>query len=233
MIYIEQIALLDFLIHHIFYYLTCLICCSTLSKIRLILGDLLNLLCLITYFIFHYDIKIEFVFILIIGIITFEHRPFPIFIYFFLNVSLGGIANVIYNSFNYHWYYTVIIILCYLTMIFIFFKYNKRIIHRGLYYKARFKNEGVDILLFLDTGNSLVDYDNQPVIILNKKYIKYLSMSSRYIEISTINGRSKEACYKCNDLYIKINKRYVKYKGSIILKSNVFDGIIGLKAIGG
>ena len=181
----------------------------------------------------HISLKWELLLVLLMEIIIFKKNIVSIIVYFFLNIALGGISSIIYFNFNYHWFYLLFILLIFIISGLIYlFKY-KGILKKALYYEARIDGLKSKLFLFLDTGNKLYDNENNPIIIINKKYKNYLKASNNVIEINTINGSTKEVCYKCEGFYIKIKRKYIKFRGSIILRDNIGDGIIGLGLIGG
>ena len=182
---------------------------------------------------FHINLKWQLGLILIIAIIIFKKNIVALMVYFLLNTTLGGISSIIYFNYNYHWFYVLFILfLLLIIVLFYIFKY-KGLIKRGLYYECIFKKKRRRLALFLDTGNRLYDDENKAVIIINAKYKAYCQKSLHSVDIETINGQTKEVCYKCNDLYIKIKRKYVRFTGSIIFRDNIGDGIIGLNVLGG
>lgn len=182
---------------------------------------------------FHINLKWQLGLILIIAIIIFKKNIVALMVYFLLNTTLGGISSIIYFNYNYHWFYVLFILfLLLIIVLFYIFKY-KGLIKRGLYYECIFKKRRRRLALFLDTGNRLYDDENKAVIIINAKYKAYCQKSLHSVDIETINGSTKEVCYKCNDLYIKIKRKYIRFTGSIIFRDNIGDGIIGLNVLGG
>lgn len=233
MIYIEQIILIDLLIHHIIVFFTGVLTLINVNKGRIIISDILNIIIVVLYFMFHINLKWQLVLILIIAIIIFKKNIVALMVYFLLNATLGGISSIIYFNYNYHWFYVLFILfLLLIIVLFYIFKY-KGLIKRGLYYECIFKKRRRRLALFLDTGNRLYDDENKAVIIINAKYKTYCQKSLHSVDIETINGSAKEVCYKCNDLYIKIKRKYIRFTGSIIFRDNIGDGIIGLNVLGG
>lgn len=233
MIYIEQIILIDLLIHHIIVFFTGVLTLINVNKGRIIISDILNIIIVVLYFMFHINLKWQLGLILIIAIIIFKKNIVALMVYFLLNATLGGISSIIYFNYNYHWFYVLFILfLLLIIVLFYIFKY-KGLIKRGLYYECIFKKKRRKLALFLDTGNRLYDDENKAVIIINAKYKTYCQKSLHSVDIETINGSTKEVCYKCNDLYIKIKRKYIRFTGSIIFRDNIGDGIIGLNVLGG
>lgn len=233
MIYIEQIILIDLLIHHIIVFFTGVLTLINVNKGRIIISDILNIIIVVLYFMFHINLKWQLGLILIIAIIIFKKNIVALMVYFLLNATLGGISSIIYFNYNYHWFYVLFILfLLLIIVLFYIFKY-KGLIKRGLYYECIFKKRRRKLALFLDTGNRLYDDENKAVIIINAKYKTYCQKSLHSVDIETINGSTKEVCYKCNDLYIKIKRKYIRFTGSIIFRDNIGDGIIGLNVLGG
>lgn len=233
MIYIEQIILIDLLIHHIIVFFTGVLTLINVNKGRIIISDILNIIIVVLYFMFHINLKWQLGLILIIAIIIFKKNIVALMVYFLLNATLGGISSIIYFNYNYHWFYVLFILfLLLIIVLFYIFKY-KGLIKRGLYYECIFKKRRRRLALFLDTGNRLYDDENKAVIIINAKYKTYCQKSLHSVDIETINGSTKEVCYKCNDLYIKIKRKYIRFTGSIIFRDNIGDGIIGLNVLGG
>lgn len=233
MIYIEQIILIDLLIHHIIVFFTGVLTLINVNRGRIIISDILNIIIVVSYFMFHTNLKWQLCLILIIAIIIFKKNIVALMVYFLLNATLGGISSIIYFNYNYHWFYVLFILLLLLIIVlFYIFKY-KGLIKRGLYYECIFKKKRRRLALFLDTGNRLYDDENKAVIIINAKYKAYCQKSLHSVDIETINGQTKEVCYKCNDLYIKIKRKYIRFTGSIIFRDNIGDGIIGLNVLGG
>lgn len=233
MIYIEQIILIDLLIHHIIVFFTGVLTLINVNKGRIIISDILNIIIVVLYFMFHINLKWQLGLILIIAIIIFKKNIVALMVYFLLNATLGGISSIIYFNYNYHWFYVLFILfLLLIIVLFYIFKY-KWLIKRGLYYECIFKKKRRKLALFLDTGNRLYDDENKAVIIINAKYKTYCQKSLHSVDIETINGSTKEVCYKCNDLYIKIKRKYIRFTGSIIFRDNIGDGIIGLNVLGG
>lgn len=233
MIYIEQIILIDLLIHHIIVFFTGVLTLINVNRGRIIISDILNIIIVVLYFMFHINLKWQLGLILIIAIIIFKKNIVALMVYFLLNTTLGGISSIIYFNYNYHWFYVLFILfLLLIIVLFYIFKY-KGLIKRGLYYECIFKKRRRRLALFLDTGNRLYDDENKAVIIINAKYKAYCQKSQHSVDIETINGSTKEVCYKCNDLYIKIKRKYIRFTGSIIFRDNIGDGIIGLNVLGG
>lgn len=233
MIYIEQIILIDLLIHHIIVFFTGVLTLINVNKGRIIISDILNIIIVVLYFMLHINLKWQLGLILIIAIIIFKKNIVALMVYFLLNATLGGISSIIYFNYNYHWFYVLFILfLLLIIVLFYIFKY-KGLIKRGLYYECIFKKRRRRLALFLDTGNRLYDDENKAVIIINAKYKAYCQKSLHSVDIETINGSTKEVCYKCNDLYIKIKRKYIRFTGSIIFRDNIGDGIIGLNVLGG
>lgn len=233
MIYIEQIILIDLLIHHTIVFFTGVLTLINVNRGRIIISDILNIIIVVLYFMFHINLKWQLGLILIIAIIIFKKNIVALMVYFLLNTTLGGISSIIYFNYNYHWFYVLFILLLLLIIVlFYIFKY-KELIKRGLYYECIFKKRRRRLALFLDTGNRLYDDENKAVIIINAKYKAYCQKSLHSVDIETINGSTKEVCYKCNDLYIKIKRKYIRFTGSIIFRDNIGDGIIGLNVLGG
>ena len=233
MIYIEQIILIDLLIHHIIVFFTGVLTLINVNKGRIIISDILNIIIVVLYFMFHINLKWQLGLILIIAIIIFKKNIVALMVYFLLNATLGGISSIIYFNYNYHWFYVLFILfLLLIIVLFYIFKY-KGLIKGGLYYECIFKKKRRKLALFLDTGNRLYDDENKAVIIINAKYKTYCQKSLHSVDIETINGSTKEVCYKCNDLYIKIKRKYIRFTGSIIFRDNIGDGIIGLNVLGG
>lgn len=233
MIYIEQIILIDLLIHHTIVFFTGVLTLINVNRGRIIISDILNIIIVVLYFMFHINFKWQLGLILIIAIIIFKKNIVALMVYFLLNTTLGGISSIIYFNYNYHWFYVLFILLLLLIIVlFYIFKY-KGLIKRGLYYECIFKKRRRRLALFLDTGNRLYDDENKAVIIINAKYKAYCQKSLHSVDIETINGSTKEVCYKCNDLYIKIKRKYIRFTGSIIFRDNIGDGIIGLNVLGG
>lgn len=233
MIYIEQIILIDLLIHHTIVFFTGVLTLINVNRGRIIISDILNIIIVVLYFMFHINFKWQLGLILIIAIIIFKKNIVALMVYFLLNTTLGGISSIIYFNYNYHWFYVLFILfLLLIIVLFYIFKY-KGLIKRGLYYECVFKKRRRRLALFLDTGNRLYDDENKAVIIINAKYKAYCQKSLHSVDIETINGSTKEVCYKCNDLYIKIKRKYIRFTGSIIFRDNIGDGIIGLNVLGG
>lgn len=233
MIYIEQIILIDLLIHHIIVFFTGVLTLINVNRGRIIISDILNIIIVVLYFMFHINLKWQLGLILIIAIIIFKKNIVALMVYFLLNATLGGISSIIYFNYNYHWFYVLFILfLLLIIVLFYIFKY-KGLIKRGLYYECILKKRRRRLALFLDTGNRLYDDENKAVIIINAKYKAYCQKSLHSVDIETINGSTKEVCYKCNDLYIKIKRKYIRFTGSIIFRDNIGDGIIGLNVLGG
>lgn len=233
MIYIEQIILIDLLIHHTIVFFTGVLTLINVNRGRIIISDILNIIIVVLYFMFHINLKLQLGLILIIAIIIFKKNIVALMVYFLLNTTLGGISSIIYFNYNYHWFYVLFILfLLLIIVLFYIFKY-KGLIKRGLYYECIFKKRRRRLALFLDTGNRLYDDENKAVIIINAKYKAYCQKSLHSVDIETINGSTKEVCYKCNDLYIKIKRKYIRFTGSIIFRDNIGDGIIGLNVLGG
>lgn len=233
MIYIEQIILIDLLIHHTIVFFTGVLTLINVNRGRIIISDILNIIIVVLYFMFHINFKWQLGLILIIAIIIFKKNIVALMVYFLLNTTLGGISSIIYFNYNYHWFYVLFILfLLLIIVLFYIFKY-KGLIKRGLYYECILKKGRRRLALFLDTGNRLYDDENKAVIIINAKYKAYCQKSLHSVDIETINGSTKEVCYKCNDLYIKIKRKYIRFTGSIIFRDNIGDGIIGLNVLGG
>lgn len=233
MIYIEQIILIDLLIHHTIVFFTGVLTLINVNRGRIIISDILNIIIVVLYFMFHINLKWKLGLILIIAIIIFKKNIVALMVYFLLNTTLGGISSIIYFNYNYHWFYVLFILfLLLIIVLFYIFKY-KGLIKRGLYYECILKKGRRRLALFLDTGNRLYDDENKAVIIINAKYKAYCQKSLHSVDIETINGSTKEVCYKCNDLYIKIKRKYIRFTGSIIFRDNIGDGIIGLNVLGG
>ena len=233
MIYIEQIILIDLLIHHTIVFFTGVLTLINVNRGRIIISDILNIIIVVLYFMFHINLKWQLCLILIIAIIIFKKNIVALMVYFLLNTTLGGISSIIYFNYNYHWFYVLFILfLLLIIVLFYIFKY-KGLIKRGLYYECILKKGRRRLALFLDTGNRLYDDENKAVIIINAKYKAYCQKSLHSVDIETINGSTKEVCYKCNDLYIKIKRKYIRFTGSIIFRNNIGDGIIGLNVLGG
>lgn len=233
MIYIEQIILIDLLIHHTIVFFTGVLTLINVNRGRIIISDILNIIIVVLYFMLHINLKWQLGLILIIAIIIFKKNIVALMVYFLLNTTLGGISSIIYFNYNYHWFYVLFILfLLLIIVLFYIFKY-KGLIKRGLYYECIFKKRRRRLALFLDTGNRLYDDENKAVIIINAKYKAYCQKSLHSVDIETINGSTKEVCYKCNDLYIKIKRKYIRFTGSIIFRDNIGDGIIGLNVLGG
>lgn len=233
MIYIEQIILIDLLIHHIIVFFTGVLTLINVNRGRIIISDILNIIIVVLYFMLHINLKWQLGLILIIAIIIFKKNIVALMVYFLLNTTLGGISSIIYFNYNYHWFYVLFILfLLLIIVLFYIFKY-KGLIKRGLYYECILKKGRRRLALFLDTGNRLYDDENKAVIIINAKYKAYCQKSLHSVDIETINGSTKEVCYKCNDLYIKIKRKYIRFTWSIIFRDNIGDGIIGLNVLGG
>lgn len=233
MIYIEQIILIDLLIHHILVLFTGLITLIDISKKRLLISDLLSVLIVISYFELHFNIRWEWCFIMLVAVISFRANWLAALVYFLLNATLGGISSILYFNYNYHWFYLLIILVIFLLIIFYYLYKYKGLVKKGLYYEAKLKGSAKKLFLYLDTGNKLFDNKNRAVIILNKKYMRYFTIKEDLIEINTINGSTREVSYQCRDFYILIKRRYIRFTGSVIFRDNVGDGIIGLNVIGG
>lgn len=233
MIYIEQIILIDLLIHHTIVFFTGVLTLINVNRGRIIISDILNIIIVVLYFMFNINLKWQLGLILIIAIIIFKKNIVALMVYFLLNTTLGCISSIIYFNYNYHWFYVLFILfLLLIIVLFYIFKY-KGLIKRGLYYECILKKGRRRLALFLDTGNRLYDDENKAVIIINAKYKAYCQKSLHSVDIETINGSTKEVCYKCNDLYIKIKRKYIRFTGSIIFRDNIGDGIIGLNVLGG
>lgn len=157
MIYIEQIILIDLLIHHIIVFFTGVLTLINVNKGRIIISDILNIIIVVLYFMFHINLKWQLGLILIIAIIIFKKNIVALMVYFLLNATLGGISSIIYFNYNYHWFYVLFILfLLLIIVLFYIFKY-KGLIKRGLYYEAFLKKRRRRLALFLDTGNRLYD----------------------------------------------------------------------------
>ena len=158
MIYIEQIILIDLLIHHTIVFFTGVLTLINVNRGRIIISDILNIIIVVLYFMFHINLKWQLGLILIIAIIIFKKNIVALMVYFLLNTTLGGISSIIYFNYNYHWFYVLFILfLLLIIVLFYIFKY-KGLIKRGLYYECIFKKRRRRLALFLDTGNRLYDY---------------------------------------------------------------------------
>ena len=145
MIYIEQIILIDLLIHHTIVFFTGVLTLINVNRGRIIISDILNIIIVVLYFMFHINLKWQLGLILIIAIIIFKKNIVALMVYFLLNTTLGGISSIIYFNYNYHWFYVLFILfLLLIIVLFYIFKY-KGLIKRGLYYECILKKREKEI----------------------------------------------------------------------------------------
>lgn len=238
MVYIEEIIIIDTLIHIFFLNITGYISYLKLKKLNIVFSIILNILSIIIYVYLIKNIYINLMFFLLISLVSFYRKKKKnyikeVLIYLTLNLIFGGINQIFYINILYNRYLTLILLFGFIffTIFFITkgkFSFNKD----NLVYDfiIIYNNKKLDLKLYLDTGNFLQSEDYLPIIILNKKY----QIGSFYKKENcyTITGSKEIELYKVDEIYLSLGK-LKKVEAYITFASMEYDGMCGLKIIEG
>lgn len=220
-IYIDYIFFINFIFDLILLYGINIILKRNTSLFRLLLGSLFGGLTIFILFIsinglLYFIIKIILGIIMILIAFSYKNIKYTFinFIYLIiLSILLGGSLYLINNQLGNKMLITnninlnnIIVLLISLFIIVLYSYINKiyknnisNIYNITLY----IKNQKINLIGYLDTGNNLYDpYFNKPIIILNKGidiiYDRFL-----LVTYNTISGKGLMKCIFCDKLYIK------------------------------
>ncbi len=174
--------------------------------------------------------------IIAICLITFhKHKVKTSLLYLAFNIMLGGMAEILYLGGILNGYILLISLVFLLCLLMIYKIVFKGIKSKNLIYQLIIIENKKKIVLdaYLDTGNFLQDYNNNPVIVVNKRFKNYFKRPSSTVPCQTVNNISYMNTYKFEKGYIKLNNHYKEIEGSIVFSNIAFEGMIGLDIIGG
>lgn len=238
--YIEYILISNIIIHILIIYSIALIIGIKINKLLLMISSILDSIYMILYIYFPYYLEnIKYFIGIILSLIPFINKDKGnIFrgtiLYYLLNISLGGEAYLLFKILKLEYYHIIILSLILFISIYFYksiYKYNIKTNH--LFYDVIIKDKKNTIKLkcYLDTGNIIVSDDLLSIIFLDKKY-KIGTYKGKVLSKS-VGGNNYIDIYCVDEIYIKINKKYIKRDAYLAFSELKYDGIFGIGLLGG
>ena len=237
--YIEEIILVNLLIHIIFVFITSYLFSQKINIILFIISIILDISYLILYILIPYNLEpYKYLFILSISITPFINKGLTkalleTIIYSMLNVTLGGTAGVIYKL-NTNPYLVYLALALIFGIFNIYFAY-KRLHYRNTHFEYQIRiidnNKFYRFIGFCDTGNFLLSTGNIPIVFMNKK-IK-IGKFVKYLDCKTVTGTRRIRLYKVDKFQLMINGSYYEKDVYLSYADINYQMMFGLALLGG
>lgn len=237
--YIEEIILVNLLIHIIFIFITSYLFSQKINIFLLIISALLDIVYLIMYLLIPYALEpYRYLFILIISILPFINRGIAkaileAIIYWMLNITLGGTSGIIYKL-NTNPYLVYLAITLIFGIFNVYFAY-KRLHYRNTHFEYQIRiidnNKNYQFIGFCDTGNFLLSNGNIPIVFMNKK-IK-IGKFVKYLDCQTVTGKRRIRLYKVDKFQLLINGSYYEKDVYLSYADINYQMMFGLALLGG
>lgn len=237
--YIEIIILVNLTIHICFIIVANFILKQKKNIIMISISCILDIIYIFMYIYIPYELdSYKYILVFIISFIPFITKGIikalmSSLIYLMLNFTLGGSAEILYNTLNN--FYSVIISLILILFIFsIIAVYKKTHISvNNLVYEIVVTDDNHSIYLngYCDTGNFLSTDENIPIVFINNKID--IGKYKKSILIQTVSIKKYINLYEIKEFKIKINNKYIKRDVYIAFADINYMAMFGINVLGG
>ncbi len=237
--YIEIIILLNLVIHLCFIGVANYIFKQKKNKYWILLSCILDIFYVVMYVYFPYVLEpYKYLAICWISITPFIKKEFHrtllmAFVYFLLNFTLGGSAEILYSIIS-NFLAVCISLAVIMLLLSVFALYKKvHINHTSLMYDIYIEDGNQSYFLngYCDTGNFLSTDDNIPIVFLNRKI--HIGRYKKSIVVHTVSLEQQISLYEVKEFKIKIKNKYVKKDVYLAYADISCMVMFGLNILGG
>lgn len=237
--YIEIILLINLAIHLSFIAVANYIFKQKKNMMMILLSCIFDIIYVLLYIYIPYQLEAyKYLAIFVISVTPFITKGLYkalllSLVYFLLNFTLGGSAELLYSIINNFW--SVVLSLSGVLIILSVFAVYKRvhISHESLTYDVYIEDGSQSYYLdgYCDTGNFLSTDDNIPIVFLNRRI--QIGRYKKSIPVQTVSLKREIQLYEVKEFRIKIKNKYVKRDVYLAYADISCMVMFGLNILGG